>query len=580
MGVAKLAVTVLGLLLGQAPGEVVHTRDRSQSIPINIQEARRAEVRELVLYASADKGRTWSQAAVITPDKSGFVFVAPADGTYWLRSAVVNRNGQQQPEDPGVGRPEWVLVIDTAKPTVRSFRAQRQGDEVVVSWDVQEDHPDWAALRLEYQAKGASVSTPIEAKPGSTGQVKFRPPSAAPLTVRLTARDQAGNVSYAQIEVTGSETVVAGSAPNSPPANAGSTPPPEKTPSLAAQISVPSGGAAGQGTNIPPPVQSGSNNVWTQGKTPTGAMPPPLANGGTATPQGGGSLPPPTRNESALRQVASQGFAPPPSSDPPKSALPPPEKVIADSTAQAPSAGQMPPTGPGGAFGALDSPLGGERRLPPIQYVNQARMVLEYEVSRIGPSGLGSVEVWMTTDNGVTSWKPHARDRSPQETTKGRHQCCVPLPPVEGIYGFTLLLKNRAGFGKAPPSAGDAPAIRVELDVTPPIAKLILPELDRSRPNSLRMLWYAADKNLGKCPVTLEWSERVEGPWQAIGVNLPNTGQYSWQLPSRLPVRVYLRLRVRDLAGNESVAVTAQPLPVDLTEPEGQLINVSATSGR
>lgn len=580
MGAATLAVTFLGLLLGQASGEVIHTRDRSQSIPINIQDARRAEIRELVLYASADQGKTWNQAAVITPEKSGFVFVAPADGTYWLRSAIVNRNGQQQPENPAAGRPEWVLVIDTAKPTVRSLHARRQGDEVVVTWDVQEEHPDWGALRLEYQLKGASVGTPIEAKPGPSGQAKFRPAGSAPLTVRLTVRDQAGNVSIAQDEVAGTETVAANYTPNVPPASAGNVPPPVNTPSLPTQIPLPGGNTTAQGASVPPPIQTGSNQVWTQGQAPASTPPPPPVNVGSALPAGG-SLPPPTRNDSALRQVASQGIALPPAGNPPQSAPPAAaKKVIADSTVKDPPAGQTPPR-PGSVGGLPDTAPGSERRLPPVQYVNQPRVVLEYEVSRIGPSGLGSVEIWMTKDDGATDWVKYAVDRTPQETTKGRHQCSVPLPTTEGVYGFTLLLRNRAGFGKAPPSPGDAPAIRVELDVTPPpIAKLVEPELDRTRPNALVMQWLAEDKNLGERPITLEWAERSNGPWNAIGVDLPNTGRYSWKLPERLPARVFLRLRVRDLAGNESIAVTADPQPIDLTEPEGQLINVSAPPRR
>ena len=38
-----------------------------------------------------------------------------------------------------------------------------------------------------------------------------------------------------------------------------------------------------------------------------------------------------------------------------------------------------------------------------------------------------------------------------------------------------------------------------------------------------------------------------------IGANLPNTGRHSWQVPAGVPVEVYLRLRVRDNAGNEAV---------------------------
>ncbi len=41
-----------------------------------------------------------------------------------------------------------------------------------------------------------------------------------------------------------------------------------------------------------------------------------------------------------------------------------------------------------------------------------------------------------------------------------------------------------------------------------------------------------------------------------------------------------MRLRVRDLAGNESIAVTDEPQLVDLSEPEGRLINVTVVPRR
>ena len=53
------------------------------------------------------------------------------------------------------------------------------------------------------------------------------------------------------------------------------------------------------------------------------------------------------------------------------------------------------------------------------------------------------------------------------------------------------------------------------------------------------------------------------------------TKSNTWKVPEKMPVSVYLRLRVRDLAGNESLAVTPEPQLVDLNEPEGRLLNVS-----
>ena len=103
---------------------------------------------------------------------------------------------------------------------------------------------------------------------------------------------------------------------------------------------------------------------------------------------------------------------------------------------------------------------------------------------------------------------------------------------------------------------------------------------DPQRGNSLILNWLAKDTNLTTHPITLEWSERREGPWHVIATNLPNTGRHSWVLPDQLPVQVYLRIKARDSAGNEGVATTPEPQLVDLSEPEGRLLNVTVPPRR
>ena len=81
-------------------------------------------------------------------------------------------------------------------------------------------------------------------------------------------------------------------------------------------------------------------------------------------------------------------------------------------------------------------------------------------------------------------------------------------------------------------------------------------------------------------PITLEWSERRDGSWHAIAANIAHTGRYSWQVPEGMPYQVFLRVRARDAAGNEGVAITPEPQLVDLSEPEGRLLNLACPAGR
>ena len=77
MAANSWALACLYLALGQTPSDVLITNQRSLSIPVNIQDARRAELRELVLYASNDQGRTWQQTAAVPPTQNAFTFNAP-----------------------------------------------------------------------------------------------------------------------------------------------------------------------------------------------------------------------------------------------------------------------------------------------------------------------------------------------------------------------------------------------------------------------------------------------------------------------------------------------------------------------
>jgi hypothetical protein len=99
MGVGTLALSMMWLLLGQAPDEVLHTNQRAMRVPIHFQGPLRAELKELLLFASWDQGQTYQQVAAVLPDKTEFAFEARNDGICWLKVAVINRQGKQEPEN-------------------------------------------------------------------------------------------------------------------------------------------------------------------------------------------------------------------------------------------------------------------------------------------------------------------------------------------------------------------------------------------------------------------------------------------------------------------------------------------------
>jgi hypothetical protein len=209
--------------------------------------------------------------------------------------------------------------------------------------------------------------------------------------------------------------------------------------------------------------------------------------------------------------------------------------------------------------------------LPPLKVVGKKTATLGFALANVGPSGAGGVDVYVTTDEGVT-WRKSANDpavslpegageKPPRGTVK------VALPREGVVYGFRLVVKSRAGLAKSGPVPGDAPQVRVECDTTRPLAELYMP-LPGDRPNSLLLTWKAQDRNLAENPVSLDWS-RDGSKWHPIGnAELPNTGRFAWHLPAGIPAKVLLKLTVRDRAGNVAVARTSEPVLIDSKRPE------------
>src|SRR5437773_10928424 len=127
MSMGTLALTGLLLAAGLNPVDVVPINQRNFQIPIRIDATRRHEIKELILFASADQGATWNQVAVSPPDKDAFVYYAPDDGTYWFSVCVVDQRGNREPRDIYKTTPGQKVMVDTRKPVLRITSADRQG---------------------------------------------------------------------------------------------------------------------------------------------------------------------------------------------------------------------------------------------------------------------------------------------------------------------------------------------------------------------------------------------------------------------------------------------------------------------
>ncbi len=221
----------------------------------------------------------------------------------------------------------------------------------------------------------------------------------------------------------------------------------------------------------------------------------------------------------------------------------------------------------------LSGPNGLPGSLPRLVITNRPVVALEFDVMRWGPSGLGSVDVWVTYDDGQT-WEP-SQTNEPLHLPHGelppsgsiRAGVNVKIPRPEVICGIYLVVKSKVGVSLEPPQHGTIPQLRVELDTRAPEA--VLNPHKPGGDSILILRWTAQDKNLEPEPITWEYAVDPTGPWKLIGPGaLPNQpGQYEWRVTSDVPGQVFLRLTVRDQAGNMSVAVTPRPVIVDTVTP-------------
>jgi len=201
------------------------------------------------------------------------------------------------------------------------------------------------------------------------------------------------------------------------------------------------------------------------------------------------------------------------------------------------------------------------------QMVNSRRFELDYADESFGPSGVAKVELWATRDGGQT-WGPFAVDDD------GRSPMVVQVDQ-EGVYGFRIVPTSSTGVREHPPKAGDPPDVAVGVDLTQPTARILGVE-PGTGPDSGRLVvrWQAADQMLADRPVSISVSENPSGPWTAIATGLENSGRYLWAVDGRAPGAIYVRLEVRDEAGNVAACETTESVAGDWARPSVRIRNV------
>ena len=203
--------------------------------------------------------------------------------------------------------------------------------------------------------------------------------------------------------------------------------------------------------------------------------------------------------------------------------------------------------------------------------VNSTTFQIGYAVDDVGPSGVSSVELYLTEDEG-RKWYHYGVDEDGQSPFRL-------TVPDDGTYGFAVRVRSGVGLAHDPPQPGERPELVVVVDRQPPEATILpLKQGQGSSPNQLVIEWTLTDDALAEHPVALYFAERQSGPWQPITGWQPNTGQYTWNFGPDLPKQVYIRLEARDAAGNIARVDSDEPMVIDLSRPTARIIEVESVN--
>ena len=532
----------------------IYWKQRLFYIPYQVQNPQRARspVRKVQLMISRDGVSNWQVLQEAEPHVQGFSYNAPEDGEYWFALRHIDRRGKPWPSASITA--QMRIIVDTTKPEISLSGTLDATGSIVVRYEATDVSLNVDTLHLEARPQGGSW---VSLTPGLhdvshpdrlLGRVRWAVPANVPVVeVRASLSDRAGHQGETQtaINLSGPAIGPAASPSLSPLASGrgtvgrptGAHDPFRSAPSAPAR-NWPSSDEIADRSSQETPV----TNLFAGANTQS---PPPMLNPYTSAPADrAGNV---DSSRTPARLIGDGVPTTPP---------------LANSTEAENSDAPRAVFGQDG-WGTLDD----SQNVNAVRAVNSRTFEVEYNLESVGPWGISKVELWGTHDGGNT-WQSYGVDsdnRSPVRATV----------PESGTYGFRILVDGASGIGSPPPRSGDKPELVVEVDLQPPAAAILAVEPQTGDlAGHLQIRWTADDSNLEDRPVSLYYGSYADGPWSAIATQIPNVGSYSWRMERHLPERFFVRLEVRDQAGNVAVRQTPTPITINRSQPTGTLRGV------
>lgn len=499
----------------QGQGKVYTTNKTFFHLPIQIDSGARAQLREVILFVKEGQG-PWQKKVVARPTDEHFSYRVKDDGEYWFSVVTVNLQGKSYPEDVSKEPPALMVKVDTTLPKATMTQTQQTNGEQAIRCEIKDANPDYGRLKVAYlgQDQNWHDLAPVLASPGL---FDFPKETVLNGTFRYEATDKAGNSNTGIVHVklqTPTTVVQAPKTPENLPAAAVIPPLPEPKQSTEPKSEVPA--------LTPPSLQDSTSLQPTVPEMPEAKQPFAPSNIQR------------TNHKIAVPEI-------PAPNDTIKNNVPEPKNNLPETK----------------------TPVNGG---PSRQLLNTRKASIDYRLDQVGPSGVSRVDVWVLAENSY-SWQRMATDADQRTPVD------VELPG-DGVYGIWLAVTNGNGFGGKAPQRNDQPNFWLEVDTTPPYAQINGVDLVSST-GTLEFRWSASDKNLDKNGITLAYAPQPTGPWTPIAQRLENQGTFSWKFPKSLPPQFFVRMEVRDRAGNVTQSSWPNPIQLDLTEPRALVIGVN-----
>jgi hypothetical protein len=502
---------------------------------VNSQDPQAKDIAEVQLLFSRTGNNDWSVLQTAESNVQGFSYHAPEDGQYWFALKHVDKDGKQLGSATIV--PQLNLVIDTKQPQLTLLATRESSNDILIRYEATDANLQSQSLIVEVRSsEGAWANVPVGppeiSQPSSvSGSIRYTlPPGASNVEIRGSIADASGlrGQTVATVPVgqpSGNQTNVA----QHPPISAATTANDPFRSSAKPALEWPTSNQLAQSIPQPQP----TTQPFSQATPPVTQSPQPQRGMAYANVSDSAD------HRRTPAKFAVDGANSPQSQDAPV-ALPPTGESDWASTGLAPGA-----------------PL----------LVNTRTFDVDYDLQTVGSFGVAKVEMWGTRNGGIT-WQSFGVDsdnKSPARITV----------PESGVYGFRIVVEGANSAPATPPQSGQEPELVVTVDLDGPAAQL-LGTLAGSGQQADQMLirWMAQDDNLEPKPVGLFYSSHPNGPWSTIATGLENTGEFAWKIERHIPNRVFLKLEVRDTAGNITVQQTPQPVELNRPQPTGTLRNI------